>query len=249
MTFRIIVDDEERTEAMHHALDQTLVERLDADEMQPTLRFWYRENRAVPMGRFQAYEDEVQQGYIDAEGIEVVRRITGGGSMYVEPGSVVTYSMYLPPDMVSDDIEASYRELDRWTIDALRGVGLDVEHEPLNDIVHEDGKIGGDAQLRKSGAVLHHATLSYDLNIENMLKALRIGKEKVSDKAIKSAEKRVAVMRDYVDLDRAEVIGAMRDHFMDVYGGREGTFTEGELDRARQLAEDKFSTEEWNRKL
>ncbi|MFC7045414.1 biotin/lipoate A/B protein ligase family protein [Halobacteriaceae archaeon GCM10025711] len=248
MTWRV-VDDEPRTEAMHHALDDVLTDRLDAGEMPPTLRFWYRQREGVAMGRFQAYDDEVEADYVDDRDIEVVRRITGGGAMFVQPGNVITYSMYLPRDRVSDDVETSYAELDRWAIDALDDLGLDVTHEPLNDITHPDGKIGGAAQLRRENAVLHHVTMSYDLDVREMLRVLRIGKVKVSDKAVKSAEKRVAVMTDYLDETRAEVIGHLTDHFVDTFGGEMGSFTDDELAAAEERAREQFATDDWNRRL
>lgn len=244
-----IINNDERSEAMHHALDEVLTERLSEGEMQPTLRFWHRKNPAIPMGRFQSYEDEVEQDYVDDKGVEVVRRITGGGAMYSEPGDIITYSIYIPRKDAPGDIEDSYEELDRWAVDALNELGIDVDYKPLNDIEHEDGKVGGAAQLRKGDAVLHHTMLSYDLNTENMLKALRIGKEKVSDKAIESAEKRVAVMSDYVDHGREEVIEKMIEKFKQKYGGEEGELTDEELEEAEELAEKKFESDEWNQKL
>jgi lipoate-protein ligase A len=246
---RIIQDDTSRPEAMHHALDQVLTDRLAAGEIEPTLRFWYRETPAVPLGRFQAFADEVQVEYVDDNDIPVIRRVTGGGAMYVEPGSVVTYSMYLPRDQVNDDIEQSYADLDAWAVEALQGIGLDVSHEPLNDIMHPEGKIGGAAQLRSGDAVLHHATLSYDLDIAEMLRCLRIGKDKISDKAIKSAEKRVAVMKDHIDLERSEVIDAMVETFQEAYGGDHGSFTDEELREAEQLRDERFDTDAWNRRM
>lgn len=244
-----IVDEGTYSEPVQQALEEVLTDRLDRGEMSPTLRIWYRDSRAVPMGRFQAYADEVAVDYVAEHDIDVVRRITGGGAMYVEPGNVITYSLYLPRSAVPADVEESYAELDRWVIDALRGLGLDVEHEPLNDISHPDGKIGGSAQLRTGGAVLHHTTTSYDLDTEEMLRVLRIGEDKLSDKAVKSAEKRVAVMREYLNLSRAEVVDALIDAFQDAYGGQRGGLTDDELSAARALADEKFATDEWNRKL
>ncbi len=244
-----IIDEGRYSEAVHHALDEVLTEKLDSGEMRPTLRFWHRENSSIPFGRFQAYQDEVQHGYVTENEIEVVRRITGGGAMYAEPGNVITYSLYIPKKEVPADVEKSYRELDRWAIQALNSLGLDVEWRPLNDIEHPDGKIGGAAQLRKQDAVLHHTMLSYDLDTRKMLKALRIGKEKVSDKAIESAEKRVAVMKDYIEHSREEVIDEMKQKFKEEYGGKEGSLTEEELEEACELADEKFSSNEWTRKM
>lgn len=248
MNWRII-DEGTYSEPVQQALEEVLTDRLGRGEMAPTFRIWYRDRRAVPMGRFQAYEDEVATDYVAEHDIDVVRRITGGGAMYVEPGNVITYSMYVPRSEVPDDIEESYATLDRWVIDALRDVGVDVEHEPLNDISHPDGKIGGSAQLRTGDAVLHHTTMSYDLDTKEMLRILRIGEDKISDKAVQSAEKRVAVMRDYVDDTREAIIEALIDAFQGTYGGTMGGLTDEELSAARELAAEKFATDEWNRQI
>lgn len=246
-----VINEGKHSEAMHHAIDEVLLEQLNNGEMQPTLRFWYRPYTTIPMGRFQAYHDEVEHEYIKENDIEVVRRITGGGAMFSEPGNVITYSIYIPADQVNDNIEESYSELDNFAVEALRELGADVDYVPLNDIEHEEGKIGGAAQIRKENAVLHHTMMSYDMNTKRMLKALRIGKEKVSDKAIKSAEKRVSRISDHIDHSREEVIQNLIENFMEEKEAEweEDSLTEKELSKAEKLAEDKFSTAEWNQKL
>ncbi|PSH01032.1 MAG: lipoate--protein ligase family protein [Nanohaloarchaea archaeon SW_7_46_7] len=236
-----IINEGNYSEPVHQALEEHLTEKIQNGEMQPTLRFWYRSRDSVPMGRFQAYSDEVEEEYIQENGIDVVRRITGGGAMFVEPGNVITYSLYLPKDQVSEDIQESYQELGSFAVEALNELGVDADYQPLNDIEHEEGKLGGAAQLRKKNAVLHHTTMSYDLDTKKMLKALRIGKEKVSDKAVKSAEKRVSRIKDHSDSGRSEVVEKMIEKFSED--------TDEERKRARDLAEEKFSTDEWNRKL
>jgi len=244
-----IINEGTYSEPVHQALEEHLTEKIQNGEMQPTLRFWYRSRDSVPMGRFQAYSDEVEEDYVQENGIDVVRRITGGGAMFVEPGNVITYSLYLPKDQVPEDIQESYQELDSFAVEALNELGVDAEYQPLNDIEHEEGKLGGAAQLRKRDAVLHHTTMSYDLDTKRMLKALRIGKEKVSDKAVKSAEKRVSRIKDQADFSRSEVVEKMIEKFSEGREVERGSLTDEELEQARDLAEEKFSTDEWNRKL
>lgn len=244
-----IINEGEYNEAMHHAIDEVLTERIDSEDMQPTLRFWYRKNPSVPFGRFQSLEDEVELDYAEENGIEIVRRITGGGAMFVEPGNVITYSIYASESEVSDDIRESYRELDRFAVRALQELGVEAKYEPLNDIMHSDGKLGGAAQLRKNNAVLHHTTISFDLDTREMLRVLRIGKEKVSDKAIKSAEQRVSRISDHSQHEREQVIERMIEKFGENREIESGELTEEELEKAQILTEDKFSSEEWNSKL
>jgi len=249
MTEWRIINEGKYSEAMHHAIDEVLTQKMEEGNIRPTLRFWYRDSPSVPMGRFQAFEDEVEIDYVEEKGIEVVRRITGGGAMFVEPGNVITYSIYIPKEEVSEDVEESYRKLDRFAVEALNDLGVDASYEPLNDIEHEQGKLGGAAQLRKDKAVLHHTTMSYDLDTAEMLRVLRIGKEKVSDKAVKSAEKRVSRIRDHTKEDREKVIQKLIETFVEDKEYEKGQLTEEELEEARELAENKFSGEDWNRKL
>lgn len=244
-----VVNEGEYSEVMHHAIDEVLLEKAEKNELRPTIRFWYRENPSVPFGRFQSFEDEVEASYAEENGIEVVRRITGGGAMFAEPGNVITYSLYMPKKMVPDDIRESYRVLDSFAVDALNNLGVEASYEPLNDIEHSKGKLGGAAQLRRQNAVLHHTTMSYDLDTEEMLRVLRIGKEKVSDKAVKSAEKRVSRITDHADASREEVIEKLLDTFLEDKEFQRRGLSESELEKAKELAEEKFSTEKWNRKL
>lgn len=244
-----IINEGEYSEAMHHAIDEKLTEKMEGEEMEPTLRFWYRKNPSVPFGRFQSFEDEVEMKYAEENNIEVVRRITGGGAMFAEPGNVITYSIYIPREKVSDSIEESYEELDRFAVEALKELGIDASYEPLNDIEHEDGKLGGAAQLRKEKAVLHHTTLSFDLDTREMLRVLRIGKEKVSDKAVKSAEQRVSRISDHTDHPREKIIEKMIEKFSEDREVEEKSVSEEELEEIRELAEEKFSSGDWNRQL
>ncbi len=235
------------SESFHHALDEIILQEMDTKK--PVIRFWYRKKPAVPMGRFQSFIDEVNDSYVESKKIDVVRRITGGGAMYVEPRKVITYSLYLPRSFVPDDFEESYRKLDSWVVEGLREIGIDARHEPLNDIVCEEGKLGGSAQLRKKDRVLHHATLNYNISIEEMLKCLRIGKDKISDKAIKSAEKRVSAIGEKIDLGIDEVIDRLKNVFERKYKVERISLNEHTLEKAEELAKYKFSSDEWNRKL
>jgi len=249
MTEWRIINEGEFSEAQHHALDEILTRKIDNQEMKPTLRFWYRENSSVPLGRFQSYQDEVEHDYITENNIEVVRRITGGGAMFAEPGNVITYSMYMPREKVPRNIENSYRTLDSWAIKALKDLGVEAHYQPLNDIESPKGKLGGAAQLRKNNAVLHHTMISYDLNLEKMLKALRIGKAKLSDKAISSAEKRVSRVSDHTHHDREDVVSCLIEKFKESHEAYEGSLSQEEINQGKELASKKFEKNEWTKKI
>jgi lipoate-protein ligase A len=229
------------------ALDQVLAEEVGAGRRGPTLRIWEWDQPAVVIGSFQSVRNEVDPDNAAKYGFEVVRRISGGGAMFMEAGSVVTYSIYAPSELVEGmSFADSYAFLDEWVIVALKSLGIDAFYVPLNDISSAKGKIGGAAQKRLGvGAVLHHATMSYDMDGDKMVEVLRIGREKMSDKGTKSANKRVDPLRSQTGMSRAEIIDRMVETFTRLYGSTPGDITPEERARAEQLVIEKFGTEEW----
>jgi len=229
------------------ALDQVLSEAVGAGTRGPTLRIWEWKSPAVVIGSFQSVRNEVDIENAERYGFEVVRRISGGGAMFIEPQSAITYSLYAPVDLVSGmSFAESYAFLDEWVILALRELGIDARYVPLNDIASSAGKIGGAAQKRLgSGSVLHHVTMAYDMDGDRMTEVLRIGREKLSDKGVKSANKRVDPLKSQTGLSRDEVIEALLGTFRSLNGLAEGAITPEEQARVAELVAEKFSTEDW----
>ncbi|MDI2098970.1 lipoate--protein ligase family protein [Ruicaihuangia caeni] len=232
---------------VHLALDQVLTEAVGEGLRRPTLRIWEWNEPAVVIGSFQSVKNEVDLDNAARYGIDVVRRISGGGAMFMEAGSVITWSLYVPGDLVQGmSFADSYAYLDDWALTALRSLGIEATYQPLNDITSPAGKIGGAAQKRLgNGAVLHHVTMSYDMDRERMTEVLRIGREKLSDKGTVSAAKRVDPLRMQTGLEREEIIERMVATFRELYGLSDGRLTSDELDAAHQLAAEKFSSDSW----
>ncbi|MCI1650003.1 lipoate--protein ligase family protein [Bifidobacterium tibiigranuli] len=211
-----------------HDIARQPQEQMDIDEQwacevaagtrPATLRIWEWANSAVIIGRFQSLEDSVDLAACRREQMSVVRRCTGGGAMFVEPGNTITYSLYAPRDFVRDvSIEQSYRLCDQWLVDALGGIGLDVRFSGLNDIASQYGKIGGAAQRRfppqseGPGSLLHHVTMAYDIDTAKMSRMLKVSQEKLRDKAVQSAAKRVDPLRSQTGMSRASVIALLME--------------------------------------
>jgi len=242
-----IIHDGPVSPNMHLALDQVLTEEVGAGRRGPTLRFWEWKEPAVVIGSFQSLKNEVDPANAEKYGFQVVRRTSGGGAMFMDAESVVTYSLYAPGDLVQGmSFADSYAYLDEWVITGLRSLGIDAFYQPLNDITSAKGKIGGAAQKRLgSGALLHHATMSYDMDGDKMVQVLRIGREKMSDKGTTSAAKRVDPLRSQTGLSRAEIIERLKATFRGLYGATEGHVTPDEAAAAAALVKSKFSTPEW----
>ncbi|MDX3228885.1 lipoyl protein ligase domain-containing protein [Streptomyces sp. ME19-01-6] len=239
--------------ALHMALDEVLTEEVALGRRPPTLRVWEWASPAVIIGSFQSLRNEVDPEGAERHGVEVVRRISGGGAMFVEPGNTITYSLYVPESLVSGlSFADSYAYLDDWVLGALGDMGIAAWYQPLNDIATDAGKIGGAAQKRVvtgDGAVLHHVTMSYDIDADKMVEVLRIGREKLSDKGTRSAKKRVDPLRRQTGLPRAAVIDRMIASFRERYGLADGKVTEEEAARAQRLEAEKFGSREWTTRV
>ncbi len=239
------------TPAMNAALDQVLTEELAAGRRGPTLRFWEWVDPAVIIGSFQSLRNEVDLAAAERLGVTVVRRISGGGAMFMEAGNCITFSLVVPASLVDGlSFEQSYRFLDDWVIGALADVGVQAQFSGLNDVASPAGKLAGSAQKRLAGgAVLHHMTMSYDIDADKMLQVLRIGREKLSDKGTASANKRVDPVRSQTHLPREQVIDAFAAHFRSRYATVEGRLRPEELTRAEELVRTKFANPEWTARV
>ncbi|WP_167143029.1 lipoyl protein ligase domain-containing protein [Canibacter zhoujuaniae] len=242
-----IVHDAPVSPVLNSALDEVMTQAVGTGLRKPTLRIWESTGPAVYIGSFQSLKNEVDTAEAEASGTAIVRRISGGGAMYMVPENCITYAIFVPESLVRGlSFEESYAFLDEWVIEGLQQLGIDARYVPLNDIAGPNGKIGGAAQKRLgSGGILHHVTMAYDIDPQKMTKVLRIGREKLSDKGIKSAQKRVDPLRSQTGLSREAIVEHLIDVFKRRHGGEMGSVTAAEMKRAEQLVAEKFSTKEW----
>ena len=228
------------------ALDEVLTERVGRGERKPTLRMWKWTAPAVILGRFQSVQNEINEDVARANGVEIVRRITGGGAILALPDGAISYSIYVPDDFVQGmSFAESYEMFDSWVIGALGELGVNAWYQGLNDITSDAGKLGGAAQARKHGAVLHHTAIAYGMNQELLGQVLRVGKEKLSDKGIRSAEKRVGPLQQQTQLDREDIVHHFIGYFRSQFGLTDDVLTAEEDAEMRRRAKETFASREW----
>jgi lipoate-protein ligase A len=223
-----------------------LLRRLACGRRGPALRLWEWEDRALVLGSNQVLANEVDLDAAAELGYRVVRRMSGGGTMVVEPGRTITYSLYLPEAAVAGmSFVDSFARLDGWAVRCLRDLGVPASYRPVNDIVSPRGKIGGAAQARRRGVVLHHTTMAFDMDPGLVRRLIRIGRERVSPRGVRSAEKEVSPLAWFTDLPRAAVVESLVACFAAKHRSTERPLTPDELAEARDLATSKYATEEW----
>jgi lipoate-protein ligase A len=237
--------------SMSMAIDEALL-RLNAEGRSPnTVRFWRWLPSTVSIGCFQSVEREVDLEVAKRHGVDVVRRITGGGAVFHDHDGELTYSVVCRQGDAPDDIIESYRLICGGLVRGFERLGLRAEFKPVNDVHVNGKKISGSAQTRRWGSVLQHGTVLIDPDIRLMFELLKVSPEKISDKFISSVYERVTtVVRE---LGRKpsfdEVRIAMCEGFSDALGVNlvEGELAREELELAAQL-KPKYASEEWLRK-
>ncbi|MDY5132797.1 lipoate--protein ligase family protein [Actinotignum urinale] len=236
---------------LNMTLDETLPEAVARGERKPFLRIWEWDRPLVVMGSYQSYSNEINQEGVDKWGITVGRRITGGGTMFMEPGNCITYSLVVPTALVEGmSFLQSYPFLDAWVIEALARVGVKAHYVPLNDIASDKGKIGGAAQKHfATGYMVHHVTLAYDIDADKMMDVLNMGDAGKNNRGHRSANKRVDPMKSQTGMARDKIIEVFKATFASKYGASEGHLTDEDLRIAQERYEEKFSKPEWIHRL
>jgi lipoate-protein ligase A len=199
------------------ATDEALTKARGEEKAPDTLRFYRWKPSAVTLGYFQSVEDEVNLDTLKRYGIDLNRRISGGGAVLNSAEGEITYSIVMDENdpRISADPTESYRYLCHGIVEGLKNLGIEAQFKPINDIIVGQRKISGNAQIRRYGAVLHHGTILVDFDAKQMFSVLKISDAKISDKLIKQAEERVTTIRKVLDrnIGFEEVRAAMEKGF------------------------------------
>lgn len=231
--------------AMNMAIDEAISEGVARKISPPTIRFYGWTPSAVSIGCFQNILQEVDVEECRRQAVDVVRRRTGGGTVFHDQEGEVTYSVIAPEMMMGMDILASYRTVCGWVIDALSDLGITAEFAPINDITVNGKKVSGCAQTRRGGAFLQHGTVLHSLDARRMFSLLRVDREKLAQKGLGSAEQRVTSVSELCDCTRNELLASLRGAFL---RGKEHTTAElsvGERDRALELVRSRYGDRGW----
>jgi len=231
---------------VHMALDEVLLERVIAGRRVPAMRIWEWVEPTLVIGSHQSVLNEVDGPAASQLGFVVTRRMSGGGTMLCEPGRTITYSLYLPESLVAGiSFRRSYALLDDWAVRAFIELGVPASYREINDIISPRGKIAGAAQARRRGFVLHHTTVAHSMDVELLPRVIRIGRDRIAERGVRSAEKAVSPLSWFTSLSCTQVAQTMHDHFKREFRAREGVISSDELEAAQDLVSSKYSTAAW----
>lgn len=171
------------------AVEEHILRCWDED----VLLLWRNDNTIV-VGRNQNTAEEIDRSYADANGINIIRRISGGGAVYHDLNNV-NFSFIVGLKDV-----AGQRMVDFMApiAAALNVMGVPVTLDGRNDLSVHGRKVSGNAQSIYKKRILHHGTLLFDVNLDVLSRSLRVTPEKFQSKATKSVRARVANIKDWL---------------------------------------------------
>ena len=180
------------------ALDRIMLDLRSDGKIPNTIRFLQFKPECVLVGFHQAVEQEVRLEYTQREGIQVGRRITGGGAIYFDETQIGWEVIGDRKDLGNLSFEELTAKICKGVAKGLNKLGIPAEFRPRNDIEVHGRKISGTGGVFEGNAFLYQGTILMDFNVERMLKSLQIPVEKLTSKGIKSAEDRVEWVKRYL---------------------------------------------------
>jgi lipoate-protein ligase A len=224
--------------ALNMAIDEVLMESL---REVPVLRIYGWRPAAVSVGYFQSTKEEVDLEKCQQLGVDIVRRLTGGGAVLHE--SELTYSFITR--RYPQNIMESYRWICDPIVMSINKLGFNANFVPLNDIIADGKKVSGNAQTRKKGVLLQHGTILLSVNVDKMFSVLKVPSEKLKDKIIKDVKERVTGLTG-ATFDA--VASSLKTCFSEKFDATllADNLKGNESSRAKWLAEHKYGTKGWN---
>ncbi|PKR86694.1 lipoate--protein ligase [Heyndrickxia camelliae] len=224
------------------AIEEYALKNLDPNE---TYLLFYINQPSIIIGKNQNTIEEINTEYVDKNGIIVVRRLSGGGAVYHDLGN-------LNFSFITKDDGESFHNFLKFTepvIKALKKLGVDAELSGRNDIQVGERKISGNAQFSTRGRMFSHGTLMLNSELENVASALKVKKDKIESKGIKSVRSRVANISEF--LDKKITIEEFRQLLLEsIFEGQnpipEYKLTDEDWEKIHKLSKERYQNWDWN---
>ena len=243
---------------MNMAIDEAVLRARIIERVSNTLRFYRWKPSAVSIGRFQDASKEVNLENCRKYGVDFVRRISGGGSVYHDHEREITYSVIVSKkDLETIDIFYAYKLICNGLIEAMKILGIHADFDPGNlkhcpNVLVNGRKISGSSQSHKGGILLQHGTFLIDVNLERMFTFLRVPWAETCMEVVSIAKRKITSVKQEFgsNVSMQEAYEALVKGFQKALKIKliEGELTSHEKNLAEKLCAEKFATEDWNLK-
>lgn len=230
------IDNPSRDPAYNLALEEVLLNAVEPGH--PGFGILWQNEPAVVAGRFQNVLQEVDMEQIRARNIHVARRMTGGGTVYHDAGTL-NYTFIHSLDVAGS--LPSFSECGMPIAEALRGLGLPVDFSGRNDLMLHGSKVAGVAHCRQRDRFLHHGCLLIACDLDMLGQVLKPDPEKFLSKGVTSVRSRVTNLNEHANIS----VDAVRASIMDFCKAESIPLVQKFMDEAMQLREKKYACDDW----
>ncbi|MDA8109102.1 MAG: alpha/beta fold hydrolase [Betaproteobacteria bacterium] len=243
-----VIDTGIRGGRINIALDQALIEAHNAGRIPDTIRF-LRFRPSALVGLHQILSHEVRLEYCRRSGIEVGRRITGGGGLYLDEGQIGWELVLDRRRLGTSDLAEIAAKICTAAASGLKRLGVPAEFRPRNDIEVDGRKISGTGGFIDGATLFYQGTLLVDFDATRMIEALKVPAEKLAKRDLEDARRRVVTVREVLGRvpPLEEIYAALLEGFRDALGLRPewGALSEYEETLAQRLHEHELGTDEF----
>lgn len=213
------------------------------DRTKDYFMLWQNDNTVV-VGKNQNVAEEVNEAAVRANGVTVVRRMSGGGAVYHDLGNL-NFTFVTDAGRLS---EIDFFRFCRPVAETLQAMGVPAEINGRNDLTIHGKKFSGSAQWIRDGRVLHHGTLLFSSDLERAAQVLRAGAKEVRSSSIKSVPDRIVNISGCFpeEVTLAQFKGELCRRIMERDDPRPLELSPGDRDAVRELKRRRYDTWEWN---
>lgn len=200
---------------------------------------------ALIVGRNQNTLSEINIDYAKKENLCVVRRLTGGGATFHDFGNL--NFTFIANNQLSDF--TNFKKFAQPIIDVLQNLSINAEFSGRNDLTIEGKKFSGNAQCKYKNKILHHGSLLFSCNLHHLNNALNVDPAKFQDKSVKSVSSRVTNISDHLKspLSISDFSEIIMKHILETNPeSKLYQFNDYDIKKINELAQNKYSTWEWN---
>lgn len=231
----IVVENKNLNPFYNHALEEYFFNNYDKD-----IFIIWRNRPTVLLGRNQNIYKEVNLKYCYENNIDVVRRPSGGGTIYCDL-EIIQYSF-----ITAKRHQDSFRYFTRPIIDTLEKLGIHGEFTGRNDLVIDGKKFSGNAQYHNKGKVLHHGSILYGGNVEVMRNALKPNPLKFVGKNVSSVVSRVGCLKNLMDLSVTELMDEISNTVFLSFEIEDFIRIDDKIDAGiRKIMKEKYESDQW----
>ena len=240
------------------AVDEAIMKAKIENRVPNTLRLYQWTPSAVSIGRFQTLADEIHVDNCKTYGVDIVRRITGGGAVYHDQNGEITYSIVAKTaDLGCKNLDTllAYQKICNGLNEAVKILGTKAEYRPPDpkrcpNLTIAGKKISGNAQTSKKGILLQHGTFLLDIDHKKMFTFLKVPWAKTLNDVLVVSKRKLTSTRQELDsnFSTQEAYHALVRGFEKALNIQlvEAELTEYEQQLAKKYRKERFVTEDWN---